>query len=269
MAPIYKKALISSLAAVGASIVLIGCSQKPGPGPEAKGDETAKPIEIPASLARFVGTWEKVDPVANANPAGGLLSTRLPEPQLTPAYKARYEAMKKAFAEGKFSNDQHANCLPFGMPRMMQMPLPFEVLATPKKLVLIPEDQSPARTIWLDGRAHPQDVDPSYTGHSVGHWEGEVLVVDTVGLRGDVPLNAEGLTPTKDLHVVERISFEKDGTLRDEVATSDPTVFTAPWIIVRRYKHIDYDLQEMVCEENNRNSLAKDGSSQLLDKPLR
>ena len=108
------------------------------------------------------------------------------------------------------------------------------------------------RTIYMDGRSHPKDVAPSYLGHSIGHWEGDTLVIDSVGFSEDVWMNRDGLPHTSQLHLVERLTRTNFETLNYEVTIDDPGAYTAPWTsgyTLGWSKGLT--LFEYVCQENN------------------
>ena len=180
---------------------------------------------------------------------------------MKPPYKARYEALLAKEKAGDPAADPTAVCFPPGMPRMMNMTYGMEILQTPMVLAITSEWGPATRRIWLDGRAHPpeDELDPTFSGHSVGRWEGDVLVVDTVGLRTDAVMNQSGLMHSDKLRLVERIYEMQPGLLVDEITVIDPEVFSAEWKIVRGYgSKPELSLREYVCQDNNRN-ITEDG----------
>jgi len=147
---------------------------------------------------------------------------------------------------------------------------PIEILEAADRIVIKPEAGALPRRIFTDGRGHPADVEPSWMGHSIGRWEGEVLVVDTIATTGRTRgMNGVGSNakvsrddsnprlPTSDqLHLVERIRLVADGEiLEDEMTITDPKAYTAP-IVVKHYfqRRPDIDVLEFVCNERPRNS---------------
>jgi len=121
------------------------------------------------------------------------------------------------------------------------------------------------RSIWTDGRKHPDDWDPTFYGHSIGHWEGATLVVDTVGIKSATELR-NGMPHSDQLHVVEHIHLAKDdpNTLIDEMLVEDPLALAAPWHNVLSYTRArDQDLLEFVCAENDRNPVDAAGHTGL------
>ena len=144
----------------------------------------------------------------------------------------------------------HNDCLPGGPPIPGAVP-PFmtKLVHTEALLVILFEDYPGFRQVFVDGRDHPDYVDPSWTGHSVAHWEGDALVVDTIGYndRGWV-----GLWPrSEELRVTERYTRPEFGRLELEVTYDDPKVFVRPWKEVRSL-HLapQEELIEYVCENN-------------------
>jgi hypothetical protein len=175
------------------------------------------------------------------------------DPPLTP----KYAALRAA--NGAANNGQgppggvetnSVNCIPDGMPGVMTAPFAFEFLVSPGRVTILPENNE-VRRIYTDGRAHPDDPDPTYEGNSIGHWEGQTLVVDTTGMLPQAELFV-GLHVTEQTHVVERI-FRRDAqTMQIDTVVSDPVIFTAPWHYTRTYKRSDAGMIEYVCEQNNR-----------------
>jgi hypothetical protein len=109
--------------------------------------------------------------------------------------------------------------------------------------------------IYMDGRPHPtgKDLVPSYYGHSVGHWEGDTLVVDTVGFNERVWMNRDAFPHTEQLHLIERLTRTDFNTLKYEVTIDDPGAYTAPWKTGFSMQWTEgAELFEYVCQENNR-----------------
>ncbi len=149
------------------------------------------------------------------------------------------------------------NCLPEAMPSWMLISHnALEILFTPGRVTLLGEaDGGRLRRIYTDGRKHPDDPDPTFHGHSVGHWEGKALVVDTIGVLPEAYLavsEAVGIPNNGDLHVVERIHLsDKDkDVLADDIEITAPHVLTKPWQTTRSYfrqRAQKYDIEEGVC----------------------
>jgi len=188
-------------------------------------------------------------------------------PPLTPEYRAKYAAIVEGLKRGERLNDPTANCLPAGFPWMMNMPYPMEIHQTPTKLTIIAEWMSQVRRIYIGGK-HPEEMEPTYFGSSVGRWEGKTLVVDTIGLRADTNLNDSGLPHSDAMRVTERWSF-KDGVLTDEITIVDPKALAQPWTTSRHYKKMppDFRMMEYVCE-NNRDAVDMGAAGEKLDKAV-
>jgi hypothetical protein len=143
------------------------------------------------------------------------------------------------------------DCKPLGVPQSYVTPYPFQIVHTPKLLVMIFEYPNTFRMIPTDGRPHPVDPDPSWMGSGVGHWEGDTLVVDTVGFNEKTEVH--GFMHTDALHVVERFKRLDNGSLQYDVTVEDPNVFAKPWVIPARTFPLRPELEwveEFVCESN-------------------
>jgi hypothetical protein len=154
--------------------------------------------------------------------------------------------------------DPEGYCLPPGGPRMMATPYPMEILQQPehKRTVLLFEGATHIwREIYMDGRAHPQgdDLNPTYLGHSVGHWERDTLVVDIVGFNENSWLDYFGHPHTDLLHVVERFTRPNKATLHYEAVIDDPGAYSRPWTVAWNIPwRADGELTEYICQENNK-----------------
>jgi len=165
--------------------------------------------------------------------------------------------IKKLDAEEKAGRPRglFVDCLPEGMPSWMLIThnaLEFEF--TPGRVTLLGEsDGNRIRRIYTDGRPHPDDPDPTFHGHSIGHWEDTTLVVDTIGILPQVYIaisEAVGVPNNGDLHVIEHIHLDGPEILRDELEIIAPNVLTRPWKTTRSYfrqRARKYDIVEGVC----------------------
>ncbi len=134
-------------------------------------------------------------------------------------------------------NDPDARCLSPGAVRSYQSPYPIEFLATPGRMTILFEYQHLVRRVFMDGRVHPKDFDIAPMGHSTGRWEGDTLVVDTVGLADTTLLNATGLPHSEQMHLTERIKKILGGDVFEiEFTIADPVAYTAPWKATSYYK---------------------------------
>jgi hypothetical protein len=172
--------------------------------------------------------------------AGGLPTT----PTLKPGAE-RFKVVRPPDDTGQYSS-----CMPPGIPQTFFVPYYIQIVQAPKHVVVAHEYLSLFRIIPTDGRPHPADPDPTWMGNPVARWEGDTLVVDSVGFNDKTEIN--GYRHTEALHVVERFSRPDFNTLRYEATIEDPNVFTGPWVIRRTFPFLqEYDqLNEFVCENN-------------------
>jgi hypothetical protein len=174
-------------------------------------------------------------------------------PKLTPEYLAKWEAMRKSRMAGSSETDPNANCLSAGMPGMMSMAYGMEVQQTRDKITIYGELNDVYRRIYLDGRKPSQKTldDPTFAGYSVGHWEGDTLVVETVALREDTLLDL--FSPHSDqLTVHERIRFTAPGIFEDRITATDPKALLEPFTQIRTYRKASRpndELREFSCAE--------------------
>ncbi len=158
------------------------------------------------------------------------------------------------------------NCSPPGLPRIMMLPqYPYEFLFTPGRVTINQEAWMQTRTIWTDGRGHPEYVDPSYHGHSIGHWEGDTLVVETVGISAELEID-DGATHSDQFVLEERIHLSPDdpNVLVNEMRMTDPEAFAEPWLVTTRYTRDRHGtLIEFQCSQNDRNPVDEEGYTQF------
>jgi len=216
------------LSLIAAALLLAGAAQAAPPPPN------------------LTGVWSIVNaPVA-------LKTTEGQEPPLTPAAKAVYEANKAKAAKGDRSWDGLSYCLPPGLPRLMLIDKPFEILHRPKQVFFVHQENRLPRRVYLD-ETHPDDLDSFYLGYSVGKWEGDELVVDTKGFReGDTFIDLSGLPHSTSLHLTERYTLSADGTsLTARFTIEDPKTYSRPWTAAATYtKRVGFQIPEEVCADS-------------------
>jgi hypothetical protein len=167
--------------------------------------------------------------------------------------------VQKLLAERAANNNKDApgaHCLTRGITAAGAL-FPYELVQTPARLVMIFEDDIPShRTVYLDGRRHPQDPNPDWMGHSIGRWEGDTLVIDTIGFNDKSWLDNVGHAHTDRLHVTERIRRPDLGHLEIEFTIDDPGAYAKPWII-KRVADLDTrdEIGEYVCTEGERDAI--------------
>jgi len=215
-----------------------------------------------AKLPDFTtGIWET--PLTPAAFAPG------PQPQLTPAYAARRKAFDDARKAGNEQDNPSANCVPPGMPGVMNQPYPMQIFFGPGQVAIQLEAYMQMRHIYTDGRPHPADPDPTFNGDSIGHWEGDTLVVDSVGFVPDTPLGLSyGVQHSSKMHIVERMRLVDPDTLTLTTTVDDPDALASPWTTSRTFKrHRDWTIAEYVCEQNNRNLVDPNGHAGIVLTP--
>jgi hypothetical protein len=179
--------------------------------------------------------------------------------QLTPAAEARRKELQSKPAE----DTSAANCLPPGMPGIMGQPYPMEFLLTPGKVTIVIEAYQQVRHIYTDGRKLPEDPDLKFHGTSVGHWDGDTLVVDTIGFSPQTQI-AANVPHDDNMKIVERFRLTDPDTMSIETTITDPGVLAAPFVSSRTLRrHRNWTTAEYICEENNRNSVDQNGKAGL------
>ncbi len=149
-----------------------------------------------------------------------------------------------------YGGDLGEHCLPPGVPGATQQPYPLQIVQTPNLVVILYEAYHLFRVIPTDGRPHPKDLDPTWMGNSVGHWEGDTLVVDVTGFNDKTAVDIYRHTTA--YHVIERYRRTAYDKIQYEATIEDPNVFAAPWKEAGIMQlHPEWQLQEYICEENN------------------
>ncbi len=164
-------------------------------------------------------------------------------------------AMHEYNQSNNVAYDPEGFCLPPGGPRSMATPYPAEIIQHRDRILIIFEGGGHVwREIHMDGREQPdlRDYVPSYFGHSVGRWEGDTLVVDTIGYNEKTWLDFGGHMHTDELRTIERISRPNKNTLHYEVTIDDPGAYTEPWTIAWDINWTEgQELADYICQENN------------------
>jgi len=193
-----------------------------------------------------------------------------PVPKLKGQYLAAYEKWRAEVAAkaGEAATSQ-SNCLPPGMPSIMAVPqYPIEFIFAPGRVIVHHEAWMQWRNIYTDGRKHPDDLDPTFQGDSIGHWEGGTLVIETIGTKENLALTSRtrGAVPAHGpkLRILERIHLDpKDSNaLLDEIRVEDPDALVEPYQQTIRYtRDRAQELMEFVCAENDRNPVDAQGNT--------
>ena len=206
----------------------------------------------PASNRR--GTWEEGNIDQKANPGAAASTARAGRAPVRQPAPYKPEAAKKVLESfnRRAIDDPTAFCLKPGVPRVSSVGLfPMQILQTPKTIVMLYEYMNSQRVISINA-THPDDLEPTFMGDSVGHWEGDTLVVDVTGFNDKTWLIGAGTFHTEALHVTERYNMVDRDMINYEATMEDPNVLTRPWVyrtsIMRRE---GTRLREYECEEDN------------------
>jgi hypothetical protein len=174
----------------------------------------------------------------------------LPRPEPLP-YQPWAEAERQKYLQRRGIDDPIGRCMMPGVPRTTGMPMPIQFVQAPKQLVILYEAYHAYRVIPFDAR-HPDDVEPTFMGDSVAHWEGDTLVVDVVGFNTQTWLSGVGTIHTDRLHVVERYHFVDSQTVVMEATIDDPGALTKPWKEYFTLRIAPRErIREYECLENN------------------
>ena len=223
----------------------------------------AERARIMAALPNWTGLWTPIGGLifdtGTADPPGN--SAQDPGDREHPPYNKEWEARyQKALDRTKagFYTDTITNCLPHGMPRLMGgIPGPLEFVVTPEQIWITWEWGSQIRRIYTDGRGHlPEDERfPTWTGDTIGHWQGDTLVAETISMRDDTVYDRTGAPHSDQVKVLEHMRMIDPNTLENDMVITDPVAFTKPWHVVRRYRRAPADqlLIDVICLENQRN----------------
>ena len=181
------------------------------------------------------------------------------EPPFLPWAAEKYKSVKPGYGPRATpdSEDPILNCLPPGVPRIMLIPFPMQVIQTPTELILLFEYDHYVRHIYLDRREHPKELDLTWMGDSIGWWDANTLVVDTAGLNDKTWLDQVGHPHSDALHVVERLRRIDRETLQDDLTIDDPKAYQKPWTGRQTFKlRPTWHLLEYVCT-NDRSGARK------------
>jgi hypothetical protein len=172
------------------------------------------------------------------------------EPPFMPWAEEKFKSVKPGYGPRATpdSEDPILNCLPPGVPRIMLIPFPMQVIQIPGEVIMLFEYDHYIRHIYMDRREHPKELDLTWLGDSIGWWEGNTLVIDTVGLNDKTWLDQVGHPHSDALHVVERVRRIDPDTLQDDVTIDDPKAYKKPWTGRQIFKlRPTWHLLEYVC----------------------
>ena len=224
--------------------------------PDAKGVQARPAPRLPdghPDLGNAKGSWNPriIENIAGVGPGGARRSpvdfkVDVPfQPWAQKLYEQRIASLQL--------EDPEARCLPPGIPRMTATPFPFQIYQLPDRILFLYEGGAHVwRVVYMDGRAHPKDPNPTFLGDSVGRWEGDTLVVDAVGFNDRTWLDQDGHPHTEALHITERYTRTDETTLQYQATIDDPQTYTRPWTIGYKIPWSPgTELLEYICQENN------------------
>ena len=215
-----------------------------------------KPTEAsaPAPSHDLTGVWN-LRAAPNQRRFLGSTYTQDP-PEMTPWGKEKYMSFKPSNGPRTHSLKETDDpvlkqCLPPGTPRIYLQPFPFQMIQTPKAILMFFEYDHTIRQIFTDGRAHPDDILPTYMGHSIGKWDGDTLVVDTTGFNEKTWLDRDGHPHSDQLHVTERFHRVDRDNMTVGIKMEDPKALAKPWETELNFQlKPDWDIMELVCTDN-------------------
>jgi hypothetical protein len=223
----------------------------PGSSPAATAAQLRQPApRLPDGKPDFGGIWIGGGPLgdlADGLPTGGTI------PLLESAQKIMNERLAK--------DDPEANCLPTGIPRIA--PYPWTFASAPGRLYMLFEGNIHSyRQIFMDGRPHPSDPNPTWYGHSIGRWDGDTLVIDTVGFNDRFWFDFRGHPHTERLHTIERYTRKDFGTLVNEITIDDPGAYARPFTVTFSANLMPGgEIIEYICNENEKSVRHLQGSA--------
>ena len=163
------------------------------------------------------------------------------------------QQLYKQRSESNGKDHPGVQCLPSGIPEKDTVPHPYKIVQTPDLLLILYESRTIYRQIFTDGRPLPKDPNPAWQGYSVGHWDGDTLVVESAGFNGKTWLDMSGHPATEALHVTERFTRRDLGHMDLQITIDDPKTYAKPWNVAAKIHLLPMDdLIEYVCEENNK-----------------
>jgi len=258
-----KKTSIVLAAAVAAVLAIAPSTAQGQAKGKGKGDGKANPAVVHKQIPRasdgkpdLTGTWQ-AGGVSITGEDGAPPLHPLPPIDNHPirrenfAYKPEWEAKRKGIDAAL--DDPTLFCLLPGVPRIATMPMPMELVQTPKEVVIMHEAFRAWRRIPINANLkHPEDLTPTWMGDSVGRWEGDTFVVDTIGFNDKTWIGGGGSIHSEKMHVVERFTLNDDDSMTYQVMVEDPDALTKPYYTGSIYRRpIDVRVEEYECIENN------------------
>jgi hypothetical protein len=224
-----------------------GAAPAPTPGAATAPPATTAPAPPPATGVGGVGLGPRPPGISEFFDIGSTVPGGLP-------FTPWAVAVRKERKDNNNKDNPDAHCLPLGLTQLHMHPQPRKIIQTPGLIVILYEAQGGVRQIFMDGRSLPNnDPDPWWYGYSIGHWDGDTLVVETTGFRDDVWLDVEGSPLTNTGKMTERFRRVSFGHLEMDITVEDPKAYTHPWTVKMKQRLLlDTDLIEFICNENEK-----------------
>jgi hypothetical protein len=259
--------IVASAFAAALCLPAAAAAAKPSAGPPPK--VSAETVKAFAALPDWTGVWQGDGTLFDHSHGvkGPETGSSRDYPPYKPDWEARYDKfLKDVVWQDKFV-DPITLCYPPGFPRMASVPFGIQFVVRPEETWIVYE-RTPVRYIFTDGRAHPgpDDLFPSWEGHSIGHWEGDTLVVDTIGLKGGVVIDRTGLVLSDKAHIVEHIRRVSADQMQDVLTIDDSDALTRPWTVTRLYNRSKEKypaIGTIACAESQRNPIV-DGQNTVV-----
>ena len=211
------------------------------------------------------GVWQQRFVDKNGRPVVGLDLAAFTDIPYQPWSKEKYDYNKTSKGQ---AYDPESACLPAGVPRSTGLPYPFRLLQQPGLIAMLIEGNVHTyRMIFMDGKPHPEDVNPTWMGHSTGKWEGTTLVIDSVGFNDKTWLDPGGHVHTDKLHTIERFTRTNKQTIDYKIIIDDAGAYTKPYEggFNLRYSE-NQELFEYVCQQANYASELMVGDKTKVDR---
>jgi len=225
-------------------------------------------VHAQENLPDWSGVWTMMGgTVFDSSTQTGQGRSTTPGVREHPPYNAEYEAKylaNLALRDEGILPDPNSLCgIPTGFPRMFNLPDVYEFVVRPEQVWILAENGPNVMRIYTDGREHPAPEDrwPTHTGDSVGHWEGDTLVFDTLSLHssenGRTLLDRTGLVLSDAAHFVTRMRVNAEGNMEVQMEIDDAKALTAPWKVTKQFSRLDKGTRvyDYACNENNRNPI--------------
>jgi hypothetical protein len=214
--------------------------------------EAVTPAATPSLSHDLSGVWMQY-PDGNVPGVPGMNAVdNRTRPPLTPWGQARFDAAKPSVGPRAVpgeENNPELRCIPDGPPKLLTLPNPFEIVQIPGRVLMFFELGHIWRTVWTDGRSLPKDPDPSYLGYSVGKWEGDTFVVETIGFNDKLWEDSFGNPRSDATHLTERYRRLNHDTLELQIIIDDPKAYAKPWISPPKLHKLEpsWEIAEWFC----------------------